>query len=83
MLVKYAQISRAWLRTADQQLLKQLVLAILKIAFEAFDSSPFAHSNADTAAFGADIQKDFSALKTKDSVIRKLHATVWTAFLRF
>ena len=83
MLVKYPQISRAWIRTADEQLFKHVMLAILKTAFEAFDVSPFAHSNADTAAFGADIQKDFSALTTKDIVIKKLHATVWTAFLGF
>ena len=83
MLVKYPQIGITGISTADEQLPKQVMLAILKTAFEAFDVSPFTHSNADTAAFGADIQKDFSALKTKDIVIMKLHATVWTAFLGF
>jgi len=81
MLVKYPQISRAWIRTADEQLFKHVMLAILKTAFEAFDVSPFTHFNADTAALWADIQKDFSALETKDIVIINLHATVWTAFL--
>jgi hypothetical protein len=83
MSAKYPQTWIVWINTADEQLPKQVMLAILKTAFEAFDVSPFTHSDADTAALGANIQKDFSALQTKDIVIINLHTTVWTASLGF